>query len=117
MNKPSIRALFVSLFVCATGCLASSQRATVVDADAQRIAVSFETPEAQTVFVAAVNDRYRRGDGELDRTSWGIPLLYASNDTTMLSENAFFNRQVARADLDRNRVISELEAREYDRAR
>ena len=112
--------LFAAVFALATaasGCLASSQQTRVAEAGVRRAPVSFEDATSRRVFVRAVQTRYRSGDARLSRTSWGIPFVYGSSDTTVLSENAFFNRQVDRADTDSNGVISAQEAVQYAEAR
>ena len=108
-----------SILTAATlsGCLATSQTTHVAEPDTQRVSVRFESDDARRIFIGEVNGRYQRGDGELDRTSWGIPVLYASTESTVLSEGAFFNLQVERADVNQDRLISNSEALGYRDAR
>ena len=96
------------------GHLLSSSRVAVLEPDAQRVPVDFESPRAETEFQAAVAERYARGDAVKRHTaSSTIPLLWGSEDRAVLSENGFFNEQVALADGDRDGTISDTEADAY----
>jgi acyl-homoserine lactone acylase PvdQ len=96
-----------------SACLVSSNTTQVAEPEQQRIAISFETDVALATFQHEVNTRYDDGDAELARTSWGIPFVYGSTDRTILSENAYFNAQVATADIDADGQITEAEANAY----
>jgi len=98
-----------------SGCLATSNTTHVAEPHAARVAVAFDTDAAMNTFIEDVRSRYRRGDAELSKSSWGIPFIYGSSERTVLSENAYFNRQIARADLDANGLISDAEADAYVR--
>ena len=96
------------------GHLVSSSRVSVLEPDAQRVGVGFESPHAESEFQAALAQRYARGDAVKRHTaSSTIPLLWGSEDRAVLSENGFFNEQVALADGDRNGTISDAEADAY----
>jgi hypothetical protein len=98
----------------ASGHLVSSSRLSVLEPDAQRLPVGFESPRAEGQFRAAVAERYARGDAVKRHTaSSTIPLLWGSEDRAVLSENGFFNEQVALADGDRDGSISDAEADLY----
>lgn len=96
------------------GFLFKSTDVTVVDPAAERVAVTYESPWAAAALEQAIAARYRRGDAiKVRSSSSNIPLLWGNEQRIMLSKNAFFNEQVASADSDRSRTISNDEARRY----
>ena len=96
------------------GFLFKSTDVTVVEPAAQRVAISYESPWAASELEQAIAARYRRGDAvKLRSASSNIPLLWGNEQRVMLSANAFFNEQIASADRDHSRSISNDEARLY----
>jgi hypothetical protein len=65
-----------------------------------------------TTFVNAVNSRYP-GERDMGRSFFGIPFIIGASSHSVLSENAYFNAQVKRADLNDDGTISDAEARAY----
>lgn len=96
-----------------SGCLVSTSSTQVAEPEAERAAVAFESDRALAVFQDQVHALYADGDAELSKSSWGVPLLYGSSERTVLSENAHYNQQIARADVDADGVITEAEAATY----
>jgi hypothetical protein len=96
------------------GHLLSTSRVAVLEPDARRVQVRFESPRAEAEFGRAMAERLARGDAVKRRSaSSTIPLLWGSEDRAVLSENAFYNEQIALADLDRDGMVSDAEADAY----
>ena len=95
--------------------LVTQSHVTVLEPEARRVAVRFESDQAATSFAEQVGLRYDGGDAVKRQSSGGIPLLYGQEDISVLSKNAYFNEQVALADEDRNGLISDGEAHDYGR--
>jgi len=95
--------------------LLTQEHVTVLEPDARRVAVRFESAQAETAFAEQVGLRYEGGDAVKRESSGGIPLLYNQAEISVLSQNAYFNEQVAVADTDRDGLISDGEAKAYRR--
>ena len=78
-----------------------SHEAVVLNPKVARAPVVFESPQAADTFDEAHEDRYDDGAARV-ATLRGV-----------LSENAFFNREVAIADRDGDGIISDHEALRY----
>ncbi len=96
-----------------SGCLINSESEVVVDRDAPRVAVSFENDEAMTLFQQEVERRRRRGDASQGKSGFAIPFLIATSEKRVLSDNAFYNQQVEKADVNRDGWINLAEAKAY----
>ncbi|MEX0887367.1 MAG: hypothetical protein WD009_13105 [Phycisphaeraceae bacterium] len=94
------------------GCLINSNRTRTVGAGEERVAVAFENDDAMRLFTQTLKGRYRQGK-QLGTSHFAIPFIINSNVRRVMSEAAFFNAQVAQADLDGDDAISEAEARAY----
>ena len=104
------------LTVCALsggGCLINSSNTKVIEPDAPRTSVQFQSETAMAKFQKAAENRYRAGGGERGSGSFAIPFVIAASETRVLSENAFYNTQVRKADVDGDGTISDAEARVY----
>ena len=104
------------LAICALaggGCLINSSRTKVIEPDAPRMSVQFQSETAMAAFQKAAENRYRTGGGERGSGAFAIPFVIAASETRVLSENAFYNTQVRKADVDGDGSISEAEARVY----
>lgn len=107
--------LMLAVAVSGTGgCLVNSHGEKVVGEAEQRKAVDFENDTAVRIFTETVKDRYPDSK-DLGKSRFAIPFLIAASEKRVLSENAFFNREVQRADLDADGEISEAEARAHAR--
>jgi hypothetical protein len=96
------------------GHLLSTSRVAVLEPDARRVQVRFESANAEASFERAMAERHARGDAvKRSSASSTVPLLWGSEDKAVLSENAFYNEQIAVADLDRDGVVSGAEADAY----
>jgi len=93
--------------------LLTQSHVTVLEPEAHRVAVQFESDQAQTTFAQQVGARYEGGDAVKHQSSGGIPLIYNQEEISVLSRNAYFNEQVTVADEDRDGQISNGEARAY----
>lgn len=111
----SVRALTVTAAVslASTGCLINSGTEKVVEPDAKRMKVEFESEEALMSFQKTVRQRYQAGGGVVSSTGFAIPFVIAAGEKQVLSENAFYNGEVAKADVNDDGVISDVEARAY----
>jgi hypothetical protein len=96
-----------------SGRLVSSSRVTVIEPNAQRRAARFESPTGAAQFERSVAERYADGAAVRARVEGGIPWLLASEERRMLSENAFYNVELGRADADRNGELSDAEVIAY----
>jgi hypothetical protein len=93
--------------------LLTQSHVTVLQPDAGRMAVRFESPKGETGFIKQVAVRYDGGDAVKLQSSGGIPLLYGQEELSVLSKNAYYNEQVGLADQDRDGLISNHEAQSY----
>src|SRR5687768_13613113 len=108
--------IVVPLAACALaggGCLINSSNREVIEPDAKRMAVQFESEKAMAGFQKEVYHRYRAGGGEQGSGAFAVPFVMAVSETRVLSENAFYNRQVHKADVNGDGTISDAEARVY----
>jgi len=99
--------------ICLSGCLIYSHDEKVLEPEAERLTVRFENDEALETFQNAVSKRYRHGDGEAGSSRFWLPFLVSVSETEVLSENAYYNRQVEKADVEKDGVISQAEAEIY----
>ena len=95
------------------GCLINSGSEQVVDADAKRVAVEFESEQGLTDFQKTVRSRYAAGGGVVSKSGLAIPFVIAAGNKKVLSENAFYNAEVEKADVNGDHQISDAEARAY----
>ena len=110
-----VQALIVAITsVMVPSCLFSSTSDTIVHPDAERRTTRFENDEALIAFQATVHRRYERGKGVKSSSSFAIPFVVHSESRQVLSENAFYNEQVTKADVDGDGAITLIEARAYD---
>jgi hypothetical protein len=108
--------LVAPLAVCAMaggGCLINSSSERVVEPDAPRTGVQFESETAMATFQKEAEHRYRAGGGVQGRGGFGIPFVIGVSEKRVLSENAFYNTQVRKADVNGDGSISDAEARVY----
>jgi hypothetical protein len=81
-----------------TGC---SHEARVLNPRVARAPVVFESPHAADTFEDALHDRYDDGAARI------------ASRSGVLSQNAFFNREITHADQDGDGIISDHEALRY----
>lgn len=118
----SIRSAFATLAVAAscaflTSCLFSNRSERVVEPDAARRTVQFQSDAGLEQFQRTVSRAYRKGDGVRSESEVAIPFVLHSESREMLSENAYFNEQVVKADMDGDGVLSDAECRAYASAK
>ena len=110
--------LVAPLAACAMaggGCLFTSASEKVIEPDAPRKSVQFESETAMAAFQKEADNRYLAGGGERGSGAFCIPFVVAIAETRVLSENAFYNMQVRKADANGDGTISDAEARVYAR--
>jgi hypothetical protein len=96
----------------ATGCIHHSE---TVQKDVDRTAVTFENDSAGRFFYEALDRRRsRRSDKTESKTSVSLPLVFSNERTVVRGPNTEFNRAVELCDANRDRVISESEARIFN---
>ncbi|HVC97885.1 MAG TPA: hypothetical protein VND64_29710 [Pirellulales bacterium] len=101
-----------TLFVSSSGCLVFHMRERIVREDEPRRSVRFASSHAQRDFNATATDpRDRRRN---DSTSvLGVPFVMFYYNSTKLSENAYFNDQLAACDGDGDGWITDEEVLAY----
>jgi hypothetical protein len=106
-------ALLAACAVAGGGCLINSSSKKVLEPDAPRMSVQFQSETAMAKFQKAVDHRYLAGGGEQGSGAFAVPFVIAASETRVLSENAFYNTQVRKADVNGDGSISDAEARVY----
>jgi hypothetical protein len=115
-NTLRVGLLVAPLALCAVaggGCLINSSNEKVLEPDAPRTSVQFESEKAMAAFQKETQNRYRAGGGERGSGAFAIPFVIAASEKRVLSENAFYNTQVKKADVNGDGTISDVEARVY----
>jgi hypothetical protein len=107
-------AVILAFSAACTSCLFNSKSDRVVDPDAERRVIAFESDDALLRFHGTVNRRYSGGKNFAGESQFAIPFVVAVEERHVLSENAFFNQEVARADLNGDGSISDIESRAYE---
>jgi hypothetical protein len=100
--------LAASLVGSSSGCLVVHTRERVVREDEQRRSVRFSSPRAQRDFQTAALDPKTRRSNESSNL-FGIPFLMFYYHCTKLSENAYYNDQLADCDSDGDGLITDDE--------
>ena len=95
------------------GCLFNSKSDTIVEPDAPRQAVTFESDAGMHRFHDAVQRRYHSEKVE-SSSEFAIPFLLDVESRRITSENAYWNAQVKKADIDQNGIISDAESHTYN---
>lgn len=109
-----LRTLFVLLVAASLpGCLIMSTNTEVVEPTAKRVAVEFESPEGLELFHTRVTRDTNAGKTNLGTDSFAIPFIIGASTTRVLSENAYYNQQVSKADINADGSLSDAEVRLY----
>ena len=106
-------AVFVCLVLGSGGCLINSGSEKVGDSDAKRMKVDFDSEDGLATFQRTVRHRYQAGGGVVGEYGFAIPFVIAVGEKRVLSENAFYNGEVGKADANGDGKISDSEARAY----
>jgi hypothetical protein len=104
--------IMASLIVCSNGCLVFHSRERVVREDEPRRSVRFSSTRAQRDFnTTALDPKDRRRN---DSTSvLGVPFVMFYYNSTKLSDNAWYNDQLADCDGDGDGLITDTEVVAY----
>jgi hypothetical protein len=115
LPRLSLRLCGAAVFLClgGVGCLINSGSEKVVESDAKRLKVDFETEDGLSTFQRTVRQRYEAGGGVVGTSGFAIPFVVAVGEKRVLSENAYYNGEVAKADANGDGKISDAEARAY----
>lgn len=111
-RSPPFWLLPLGLLLFGSGCLFKYHSTKVVGQNEARREVQFESVGARQAFSAkAFNDKSREAGAKSDVLT--IPLLLWRSRMDVLSENAFYNAQVAACDRDGDGLITLSEAVAY----
>lgn len=102
----------LALMLFQTGCLVTHVNRTVIRENEPRKEPQFESPFAQRTFNQLALNEKRRIAATSTRMV-AIPFLTMHVRSATLSENAFYNDQIAVADIDGDGVITDSEAISY----
>lgn len=112
-------AMLLCFVLLLSGCVSKSHHEEVIGVDVPRKQVVFESEEARSRFVQEVANRYpaeRRQSYALDAkypNGSAVPHAIAASTTKVLSENAFYNSQVAKADANGDQTLTDGEVDIY----
>jgi hypothetical protein len=95
------------------GCLFTSHSDRVIEPGAARQTVKFESGTGLAQFQAAVEKRFKAGEAVHSESDFAIPFVIHAETRETLSENAFYNDQITKADVDGDGLISDDESRAY----
>ncbi len=103
------RCLIIALLVCGNGCLLNHSQKRVIRENEQRIPVQFESLKSADSFnKVANNEEIRKSLGS--SASFGVPFLIGLSRESVPSQNAFYNDQVTRCDINCDGFITDQEA-------
>ena len=101
------------LAATSAGCLFSSTGERIVRPDEGRRTVAFESEQAMIDFQSAARLRDTYGARRQGEHQVAIPFILLVDETRVLSESAFYNDQIAAADLDGDGTLTDAEVRAY----
>src|SRR5262245_6175247 len=94
-------------------CLFSPISERILEPDPARRTVRFESDAGLEQFQRTVVRCYRNGAAVRSQSEFAIPFVLHTESREVLSENAYYNEQVAKADVDGDGVLSDAECRAY----
>src|SRR5262249_19756737 len=95
------------LFGCFT--LADFVHVDTLRSEEPRRPVNFESPAVAERFEQAVHEHRKSSDGSVSATGFSVLFVASYQRVKKLSENAFYNDQVAACDLNQDGLISQQE--------
>lgn len=105
----TLRYLIIALAMCCNGCLVNHTQKRVIRENEKRISVEFESLNAAESFNKIANSEdIRQSLGS--SASFGVPFLIGLSRESVPSQNAFYNDQVIRCDINNDGLISDQEA-------
>ena len=108
--------LIIALAVCCNGCLLNHTQKRVIRENEARFPVQFESQNAAESFHTIANSEdIRKSLGS--SASFGVPFLIGLSRESVPSQNAFYNDQVIRCDINSDGFISDQEANSFSEAR
>ncbi len=111
----TLRCLIIALTVCCSGCLLNHSQKRVIREHAERTPVQFESLNAAESFNKIANSEdLRKSLGS--SASFGVPFLIGLSRESVPSQNAFYNDQVIRCDINSDGLISDQEAYSFSEA-
>ena len=111
----ALRCLIIALTVCCTGCLVNHSQKRIIREHEERIPVRFESLGAAESFNEIANSEdMRKTLGS--SASFGVPFLIGLSRESVPSQNAFYNDQVSRCDINGDGLISDQEAYSFSDA-
>lgn len=100
------------LLITSNGCLVLRKRERVIRESEPRRVTHFQSARAQQQFQGhALNAKARRQTGS--RRFLAIPFLVVNSESSVLSENAYYNDEAVRCDTNGDGLLSDLEVAEY----
>jgi hypothetical protein len=113
--RRATRALLLGVFLlpCTGGCALYWVRQETVRPNERRRDMAFESETAAQLFAEGY-EKCRRSTNS-DGQFFAIPFVCCLANGSRLSANAIYNDELARCDRDRNGLITEAEARAYNR--
>ena len=102
----------VLLLISSNGCLVLRSRNHVIRENEARRVMRFQSVGAQRQFQAhSLDAKARRKTGS--RRFFAIPFVVFNNESSVLSENAYYNDEAARCDTNGDGLLSDFEVAEY----
>ena len=112
--------LALTILFTLTGCINVSRTHTVLEPDAERVVVDFESEPGRDAFNKEVDRLYPRRRTVYQShhrfrqiSTSGLPIIHNTHHEDRLSPNAFFNRQVIYADRNNDLLLSDGEVENY----
>jgi uncharacterized protein YceK len=95
------------------GCATVYSRQDRIRTGEERLKISFESEAASSWFHRGMDQARLHKGTVADRTVLAVPFITLYRRESVLSDNAFFNDQVRRCDVNGDLKITEAEARVY----
>ncbi|HJT30524.1 MAG TPA: hypothetical protein VJ783_00550, partial [Pirellulales bacterium] len=97
-----------------SGCLMGRVRGDLIRADEPRRPSRFVSVSAKQEFEARVREQFPKRRTQSSQTAWLMPIFLFRRETK-LSENAYYNDQLASCDADANGFVTDDEVAWYTR--
>ena len=105
-------AFALAMLACSSGCLMMRMRERVAREGEQRFPVRFQSAYAKRQFQQyALDDKARRKTSS--STDLIIPFVIWDSDSSVLSQNAYYNDQIVSCDANSDGLLTDAEIAEY----